>query len=128
MGLPWQRALVVGASSGIGAATARALAHGGCRVAVVARREGALRAVAAGLDGAGDVVWTHPHAVTRYGEVPALFQQICRELGGLALIVYSAGVMPAMGDDEYPFAKDRHIIEVNLLGAIAWLNEAAQRF
>src|SRR5260370_14867305 len=36
--------------------------------------------------------------------------------------------MPRVGEDEYAFEKDRQIIEVNVLGAMAWLNEAAPRF
>jgi NAD(P)-dependent dehydrogenase (short-subunit alcohol dehydrogenase family) len=35
--------------------------------------------------------------------------------------------MPRITDSEYSFDKDRAMIEVNVLGAIAWLNEAAQR-
>jgi NAD(P)-dependent dehydrogenase (short-subunit alcohol dehydrogenase family) len=130
-GVPWSRAIVVGASSGIGAALARDLARAGCRVALVARREAELARVAGEIgtpaNGEG-LVRTYPHDVTRYGDVPALFQQVCRDLGGLDLIVYAAGVMPRIGDDEYTFAKDRETVEVNVLGAIAWLNEAADRF
>jgi NAD(P)-dependent dehydrogenase (short-subunit alcohol dehydrogenase family) len=36
--------------------------------------------------------------------------------------------MPRVAEDEYSFEKDRSMIEVNLLGAIAWINEAAERF
>ena len=36
--------------------------------------------------------------------------------------------MPLVAKDEYNFEKDRSIIETNLLGAFAWLNEAAMRF
>lgn len=122
MSLPWSRALVVGASSGIGAEIARQLLAGGCRVALVARREDALAAVA------GDAALVYPHDVTNGGEVPELFQRICHDLGGLDLIVYAAGVMPPIGAGEYAFEKDRPIIDVNVLGAIAWLNEAARRF
>jgi decaprenylphospho-beta-D-erythro-pentofuranosid-2-ulose 2-reductase len=100
-------------------------------LALVARREDALAALVAEIgSAAGDPARAraYVHDVTRAPETPALFQRICRDLGGLDLIIYSAGVMPPVGEDEYAFEKDRQIIEVNLLGAMAWLNEAALRF
>ena len=123
MAVPWKFAIVVGASSGIGAAVARELAAGGCRVALVARRAAELDALARDTGGLPYV-----HDVTAFTEVPELFQRIARELGGCDLVIYSAGVMPSVGADEYDFAKDRAIVDVNVLGAIAWLNEAARRF
>jgi decaprenylphospho-beta-D-erythro-pentofuranosid-2-ulose 2-reductase len=66
--------------------------------------------------------------VTDFGAVPALFQQLTAELGGLDLIVYVAGTQPAVGPQEYDFEKDEEMVRVNLLGAMAWLNEAARRF
>jgi decaprenylphospho-beta-D-erythro-pentofuranosid-2-ulose 2-reductase len=131
MAATWARAIVVGASSGIGAALARRLAQEGCRLALVARRGNALEALATEIASAGGDpprARAYAHDVTRGEETPALFQQICRDLGGLDLIIYSAGVMPRVAEDAYAFEKDRDIVEVNLLGAIAWLNEAAQRF
>jgi short-subunit dehydrogenase len=46
----------------------------------------------------------------------------------LDLIVYVAGIQPSIAPDEYNFEKDEAIIRTNLLGAIAWLNQAAVRF
>ncbi len=131
MASTWTRAIVVGASSGMGAALARRLSREGCRLALLARREDALAALVAEIgSAAGDPgrARAYAHDVTRAPDTPALFQQICRDLGGLDLIIYSAGIMPRVAEDEYAFEKDHHIIEVNLLGAIAWLNEAAHRF
>src|SRR5258706_5888431 len=126
MTVPWKTAIVVGASSGIGAELSKQLAAQGCKVGMVARRAEELERL---RDAVGqDKVFIYPHDVTCAEEVPALFQQICRDLGGLDLIVYAAGVMPRIADDEYAFEKDRANIEVNVLGAMAWLNEAAQRF
>jgi len=124
--VPWQRAVVVGASSGIGAEVARQLAAGGCRVALVARRTDELARLRDAIG--GDAARVYPHDVTRPDTVPALFRDIVRDLDGLDLVVYSAGVMPRIAVDEYRFATDDEIVRVNLLGAIAWLNEAASYF
>lgn len=127
--MKWQRAVVVGASSGIGAAIAMQLAATGCHVALIARREAELKHIADEINAAGSpLASVYIHDVREYETVPALMQQIARDMGGIDLIVYSSGIMPAIAPDEYSFDKDRQMIEVNLLGAIAWLNEAAQRF
>lgn len=120
---------MVGASSGIGAAIAMQLAATGCHVALIARREAELKHIADEINAAGSpLASVYIHDVREYETVPALMQQIARDIGGIDLIVYSSGIMPAIAPDEYSFDKDRQMIEVNLLGAIAWLNEAAQRF
>jgi short-subunit dehydrogenase len=124
--LPWQRAVVVGASSGIGEAIARQLGAAGCRVALVARRQDALERLADEIGRDRALVFAHD--VTRGDEVRALFPEICRGLGGLDLFVYAAGVMPEVGIDEWEFAKDRDIVTVNVLGAMAWIDQVAQRF
>ncbi len=126
----WKRAIIVGASSGIGEALARALAADGCRVALVARREDRLRALAQELNGQASATQARPYAhdVTDFGGVPALFETITRDLGGLDLIVYLAGVMPRVGPEEYDTEKDAETIAANFTGAVAWLNEAARRF
>ena len=124
-----EKAIVVGASSGIGEATARRLAAEGASVALVARRKDELDRVAADIAKAGKgQAFVHVHDVTHFDEVPELFDKIVAELGGLDAIVYAAGVMPRIDESEYAFAKDRQMIEVNLLGAMAWLNPAAAKF
>jgi len=126
----WKYAIIVGASSGIGEALARALSADGCRVALVARREERLRALAQSLNSESEMATAsvYPHDVTDTNAVPALFETITRDLGGLDLIIYAAGVMPRVGPEEYDTEKDTEIIAANLTGAVAWLNEAARRF
>lgn len=113
----------------MGEALARQLARQGCQVALVARRESELARIAAAINqGTTGPARSYVHDVREYACVPALFQQITHDLGGLDLIIYAAGVMPLIGEDEYAFDKDRLTFETNVLGGIAWLNEAAQRF
>ncbi len=126
MSQSFKRALVVGASSGIGESLARKLAAEGAQVAVVARRKDELEQLA---DSVGrDKIRVYPHDVLDYDKTPELFERICADLGGLDVIVYAAGVMPAIEEGEYSFVKDRSMIEVNLLGAMAWFNLAAAKF
>lgn len=127
---PRQRAIVVGASSGIGAELVRQLAAEGVIVAAVARREALLAELCEAINtAAGEQrACYYSHNVTHYDEVPALFQQIVSDLGGLDLIVYAAGIMPDVALNEYNSDKDLKIMRVNTLGAIAWLNQAALRF
>lgn len=121
----YKYAIVIGASSGIGREIALQLAQAGCHVAALGRREDRLRELEALRP---DRIRTYVHDVTNYRQVPALFQQITGDLGGLDLVVYAAGTMPAVALNEFDFEKDRTMVEVNLLGAIAWLNQAAIRF
>jgi len=127
-----RRALVVGASSGIGAALVRRLAREGWSVAAIARRADRLeelaRSCSADAERAGALVRVHAHDVTESEEVPALFEQVARELGGLDLVIYAAGIMPPVGRDEYDTDKDLSILAVNLGGCIAWCNAAARLF
>lgn len=121
---PLPRAIVVGASSGIGAAVAEALAQRGYLVAAIARRADELAALAERRPH----IFPYAHDVTAYADTEALFQRIVRDLDGLDVLVYAAGVQPAVALNEYNFEKDRAMVEVNLLGAMAWLNPAAERF
>ncbi len=125
---PAPTALLIGASSGIGEALARKLAQEGYHLALVARRAELLEALCAEINtkhGAGRAQ-AYTHDVTHYSEAPALFQKILADLGRLDLIVYNAGVQFPVKLDEYDFAKDQQMMAVNALGAMAWLNLAAQ--
>lgn len=121
----WKHAIVVGASSGMGEALVRQLAESGAKVAAVARRGDRLEALCAAFP---DQVIPFVHDVRDFDAVPALFAEVTGALGGLDLVIYASGVMPEVGADEFDFAKDRAMIDVNVLGAVAWLNEAATRF
>lgn len=125
-----KRAIVVGASSGIGAALARRLVGEGYGVAALARRGERLAALEAELAGAaaagGGRLLVRVHDAARTGEVPALFEELVRELGGLDLLIYAAGIMPQGPPDGYDTEQDLAQIAVNLAGCVAWCNEAAR--
>lgn len=105
----------------MGAELVRKLATQGTRVAAVARREDLLRKLAS----ESERIVPFPHDVREYETAPPLFDRICEELDGVDLVVYCAGVMPAVEEHEYNFEKDRAQLEVNLVGAVLWLNLAA---
>lgn len=124
-----RRAVVVGASSGIGAALVRSLARAGYEVAAVARDEGRLDRLCAevGERGPGRAR-PYVHDVTDAASVRPAFDRIREELGGIDVLVYSSGVMPAVREDEFDPDIDRHIVEVNVIGAMAWLDLGAAHF
>jgi short-subunit dehydrogenase len=127
---PTPVAVLIGASSGIGAALARKFAREGYAVALIARRAEALTSLAHEIKAAHgtDCARVYAHDVVNYGEVPALFQTILREMRRIDVVIYNAGVMPRVALNEYNFDKDRQMVEVNVLGALAWLNQAAVLF
>ncbi|MCA8979254.1 MAG: SDR family NAD(P)-dependent oxidoreductase [Planctomycetes bacterium] len=127
-----RRAIVVGASSGIGAALVRQLAREGYAVAALARRADQLLELAAECadDAArtGGRVITRAHDVLDTDAIPALFEELVRELGGLDLFVFAAGIMPRRGPEEYDTEADLDMLAVNLGGCIAWCNPTANYF
>jgi NADP-dependent 3-hydroxy acid dehydrogenase YdfG len=108
-------AVITGASSGIGEATARSLTADGYRVALLARRAERIQALA---DELGDGAIAVPADVTDREALVAAAGRVQDELGPAHVLVNNAGVMLLA-----PFGPDqredyRRMIEVNLLGAI----------
>ncbi len=124
----FKQAIVVGASSGIGEAIARRLAKPGAKIALLGRRKEELERVALAVRASGAEAWVVSHDVTDYAVIPGLFDRLLTDLGGVDLLVYAAGVMPVIDESEYAFAKDRSMMEVNVLGAIAWCDSAGAFF
>jgi NADP-dependent 3-hydroxy acid dehydrogenase YdfG len=108
-------AVITGASSGIGEATARTLAAHGHRVALLARRADRLEAVAAEL---GDNAMAIAADVTDRASIVAAADRVHDEMGGADILINNAGVMllaPFSSDQQ---AEIRRMVEVNLLGAM----------
>lgn len=124
------RAVVVGASSGIGAAIARRLADEGYVVAALARGKFELDKLCSEINkSAGETrALDYEHDVTDLLSIPLTFQRLLQDLGGIDALVYVAGVMPKVEIDEFDLDKDRQMIETNLAGAVAWLGQAAALF
>lgn len=128
---PRRRAIIVGASVGMGAALSKKLAKEGYSVALVARQKDKLDALCVEIDQASGEkrALAYVHDVANYKEVPTLLQKIVADLGGLDTFVFMAGVnYPPGGNDKYNFDNDRQMVEINLIGAMAWLNPVAEMF
>jgi len=104
------RVWLVGASSGIGAALARALIERGARVAATARSEGALVELVGktGLAVAADV--TQPDALA------AAYERIRAAWSGVDVVVYLAATYTPQRAGELTVADARRHVEVNLMG------------
>ena len=95
-------ALVTGASSGIGSATARRLAELGATVAVVARRQDRLDTLAAEIQQAGGTALVVVADISVRDEAEAAVQQVVERTGRLDIVVNNAGLMllgPVVGAD-----------------------------
>jgi decaprenylphospho-beta-D-erythro-pentofuranosid-2-ulose 2-reductase len=126
---PRRRGIIVGASEGIGAALARKLVKEGYTVALIARRKDKLDALCKELNLTEVRALAYAHDVSNYDEVPALLSKITADLGGLDLLVFMAGVnYPPGGMEKYNFENDRKMIEINLIGAMAWINPVSAMF
>ena len=115
--LDGQSAIVTGASSGIGEATAHALAEDGANVALAARREGRLESLAADLDDAHGVdTLVAPTNVRDEDAVDALIKETVDAFGGLDLLVNNVGVVAGDSVDELTTEAYRTMMEVNVDG------------
>lgn len=109
-------AVVTGASSGVGAATAKALAREGCAVVLAARREDRLEEVASDVENGRTLVV--PTDVSDEDDVEAMVEATRAEFGGVDILVNNAGVL--LGDPVADADRDdfRTQVEVNLLGTM----------
>jgi NADP-dependent 3-hydroxy acid dehydrogenase YdfG len=117
-------AIVTGASSGIGDAVARVLGAGGMRVAIAARREERLAALATALRALGTDVLVQPTDMRREPDVLALFAATRARFGGVDVLVNNAGLGRAAPVSSGETERWREMLEVNVLGLLIASREA----
>jgi NADP-dependent 3-hydroxy acid dehydrogenase YdfG len=111
-------ALVTGASSGIGAATARQLSATGAAVALVARRKDRLEALANAIGAAGGKALPIECDVTKQDHASKAVERTVSELGRLDTLVNNAGVMLLGPAAEAPLSEWQRMVELNVLGLL----------
>ncbi len=111
-------ALVTGASSGIGEATARLLADRGAAVAIVARRADRLETLADEIEAGGGKALAIEADVTDREQAEAAVRRTAEELGRLDVLVNNAGVMLLGPILDAPVEEWDQMVQVNLLGLL----------
>jgi NADP-dependent 3-hydroxy acid dehydrogenase YdfG len=117
-GLQGTVALVTGASSGIGEATARDLAARGAAVAIAARRKDRLDALAAEIEEAGGRALAIECDVTDQKQAQALVAGTVEQLGRLDIVVNNAGVMLLGPIVDAPVEEWDRMIALNVQGLL----------
>jgi glucose 1-dehydrogenase len=127
--LAGQKALVTGANSGIGEATAIALGKAGADVVVnyVSNPEKA-EAVAAQIRRAGVRALAHPADVAREDEVEAMFHHAVGEFGTIDILVNNAGLQRDAPFHQMTLEQWNTVIAVNLTGQFLCARAAAREF
>jgi NADP-dependent 3-hydroxy acid dehydrogenase YdfG len=111
-------ALVTGASSGIGEATARALAAQGAAVAIVARRKDRLEQLSEAISQKGGRALVIEADVTEKAQAEDAVKRTVSELGRLDTLVNNAGVMLLGPIVDAPVDEWERMISLNLLGLL----------
>lgn len=111
-------ALITGASSGIGEATARSLATQGAKVAVAARRLERLERLTTEIGRQGHTALAIQSDITDRGQAIAAVDRTVEELGRLDIVVNNAGVMLLGPIEDAPTEEWDRMIDLNLKGLI----------
>jgi NADP-dependent 3-hydroxy acid dehydrogenase YdfG len=110
--------LVTGASSGIGAATAKLLAAQGAAVAVAARRRDRLEELAASIRDAGGTALVLESDVTDQQQAADTVERTVAELGRLDTLINNAGVMLLGPAENAPLSEWQRMVDLNVLGLL----------
>ena len=111
-------ALVTGASSGIGAGTALALAQAGATVALSARRADRLAALVAQIEASGGKALALPGDMTVEAEALQAVEDTVARLGSVDILINSAGVMQAGKVEGADLEEYRRVFDINLFATL----------
>lgn len=111
-------AVITGASSGMGHASARVLAGRGAKLALLARRQGPLDELAAEIRRSGGTALAIVTDVTDEASVNAAAATVQREFGGADIVFNNAGVMLPGAVGQQPFSEWQQQIDLNVTGAM----------
>ncbi len=126
--LPGRKAVVTGASRGLGKAFATALAQAGADVAVVARTESGITAAASTIAAAtGRKIVPITADVTQRADTERMIAEADTALGGLDILVNNAGVCFHRPAFEVPDQEWHQVFDVNVYGLWVASTEAARR-
>ena len=117
------RAIVIGASSGIGRELAKVLSEAGYALGLVARRVELLEALQKELPGPSVI---RPIDVARTDEAMAALQALIEEMGGVELVVVNAGV--GHENPRLEWGPEKATLDVNVIGFAAMTNVAMRHF
>ena len=118
MDLPSKTIVIIGASSGIGEATAMRLAREGHHVVITARRTARLAQITERIAEAGGQATALPVDVTDQTAVTALAHTVVSEFGRLDVVVECAGVMPLSPLNALKLEDWERMIDVNIRGLL----------
>jgi 3-oxoacyl-[acyl-carrier protein] reductase len=127
--LSGKRILVTGASTGIGAAAARAYGRSGAHVAIhYNSSRDAAEAVAADIRSGGGSAVLVAGDLTRRGEVSRVLAEACEQLGGLDILVNNAGsLVQRVPVTEYTDDLLDAVLDLNVRQVVNFVSEAAKR-
>lgn len=112
--LTGRRALVTGASRGLGEAMARALAAHGAEVVLVARSSDDLQRVVDGISAKGGRAHAVPCDLADSGAAESMVEQVEREIGPIEVLVNNAGLIRRSPAEEYPVEAWEEVLALDL--------------
>lgn len=113
-----QRVWIIGASSGIGAETARSLLARGAKLAISARNAAGLQQLASGHT----EVLSLPLDISNHDEVITAHKQILAHWGGIDLVLLVAGTYSKMRADNFDLTMAKKLLDTNLIGTLNCLD------